>query len=262
MSDVLLVEDHDHARVLTLHRPDSFNSLTVELKERLLGALREAAADDSVRAVVITGSGKAFCAGQDLKEHIALLTADDPMPLRTVEEHYNPLIRAVTTMPKPVIAAVNGSAAGAGAGLAYACDLRVASQDAKFLMAFANVGLSTDSGASWTLPRLIGYGRAMQMMLLGETVDADEALRIGMVNRVVEAGQAQDAALALATQMAAGPTSAYARIKETMLAAAAQGLDEALDVEAGAQAEAGRTTDHREAVDAFVSKRTPEFVGH
>ena len=173
MTEVLLTHDAEGVRLLTLNRPDSFNSLNVELKQHLITALREAAADDSVRALVITGAGKAFCAGQDLKEHVALLEAEDPAPLRTVEEHYNPIIRAVTTMPKPVIAAVNGMAAGAGASLAYACDLRIAADDAKFLMAFANVGLSSDSGASWTLPRLIGYGRAMEMLLLAEPVGAE-----------------------------------------------------------------------------------------
>ncbi|MGW5643327.1 enoyl-CoA hydratase [Saccharopolyspora sp. NPDC003752] len=262
MTDVLLTEDTAGVRLLTLNRPESFNSLDVELKQALITALREAAADDSVRALVITGAGKAFCAGQDLKEHVALLNSGDPAPLNTVEEHYNPIIRAVTSMPKPVIAAVNGTAAGAGASLAYACDLRVAAANAKFLMAFANVGLSTDSGASWTLPRLIGYGRAMELLLLAEPVAAEEALRIGMVNRVVDAGEAVAAATELAKRMAAGPTSAYARIKEAMLAAAAEGLAEALAVEAGAQAEAGATADHREAVAAFVEKRTPHFTGH
>ena len=262
MSDVLLIEDAHGVRRLTLNRPESFNSLTVELKQRLIEALREAAADDAVRALVITGAGKAFCAGQDLREHAEMLEAEDPTPLRTVEEHYNPLIRAVTTMPKPVIAAVNGTAAGAGASLAYASDLRVASEDAKFLMAFASVGLSTDSGASWTLPRLVGYGRAMEMLLLAEPVMAEEALRIGMVNRVVAPGTTTDAATELAERMATGPTSAYARIKETMLAAAAEGLDEALAVEAGAQAESGGTADHHEAVSAFINKRSPEFTGH
>lgn len=262
MPDVLLTQDTEGVRLLTLNRPDTFNSLTVELKEALITALREAAADDAVRAVVITGAGKSFCAGQDLKEHIGLLEADDPTPLRTVEDHYNPMIRAAATMPKPMIAAVNGPAAGAGASLAYACDLRVASSNAKFSMAFSNVGLSTDSGVSWTLPRLIGYGRAMEMLLLSEPVDAEEALRIGMINRIVEPGETMTAAMELAGRMATGPTSAFARIKETLLAAAAEGLDEALAVEAGAQAEAGKTTDHREAVAAFVEKRTPHFTGH
>ncbi|GAA4857328.1 MULTISPECIES: enoyl-CoA hydratase-related protein [Saccharopolyspora] len=262
MTDVLLIDDAGGVRTLTLNRPESYNSLNAELKERLIAALREAAADDAVRAVVITGAGKAFCAGQDLREHAGLLDSGDPAPLRTVEEHYNPIVHAVTTMPKPVIAAVNGSAAGAGASLAYACDLRIAASGASFLMAFANAGLSSDSGASWTLPRLIGYGRAMEMLLLAEPVAAEDALRIGMVNRVVDDGQAADAARELAGRMATGPTSAYARIKETMLAAASEGLAEALEVEAGAQAEAGATADHREAVGAFVEKRSPRFTGH
>ncbi|MBE9375683.1 enoyl-CoA hydratase/isomerase family protein [Saccharopolyspora sp. HNM0983] len=262
MTDVLLTQDSDGVRLLTLNRPEAFNSLSVELKEDLIAALREAAADDAIRSLVITGAGKAFCAGQDLKEHTDLLDSGDPAPMKTVEDHYNPLIRAITAMPKPVIAAVNGMAAGAGASLAYASDLRVAADNAKFLMAFANVGLSSDTGASWTLPRLIGYGRAMEMLLLAEPVAAEEALRIGMVNRVVPEGSAVEAATEIATRMAAGPTSAYARIKETMLAAASEGLTEALEVEAGAQGEAAQTHDHREATAAFVAKRTPQFTGH
>lgn len=262
VTDVLRTENINGVRRITLNRPEAYNSLTAELKQELIDALRDAAADDSVRALVITGAGKAFCAGQDLKEHAAQLESEDSHPLRTVEEHYNPLIRAVTTLPKPVIAAVNGVAAGAGASLAYACDLRVAAESAKFVMSFASVGLSTDSGASWTLPKLIGYGRAMEMLLLGEPVAADEALRIGMVNRVVATDETAGAATELARRMAAGPTSAYARIKETMLAAATEGLDETLAVEAGAQNQCGSTDDHREAVRAFVSKRDPEFTGH
>lgn len=258
---VLLIDDADGVRTLTLNRPDSFNSLTVELKEKLLGALREAATDDSVRAVVLTGSGRAFCAGQDLKEHMALLAADDPAPLRTVTDHYNPLIESVVTMPKPVIAAVNGMAAGAGASLTYACDLRVVSESAKFLMAFAKIGLTADSGASWTLPRLIGYGRAMELMLLGTPVEADEALRLGLATSVVPDGAALDQARSLAAQLAAGPTTAYGKIKEAMLAAAGAGLSDALAVEARTQQEAGSTRDHRAAVDAFVAKEKPVFTG-
>lgn len=258
---VLLIDNADGVRTLTLNRPDSFNSLTVELKEKLLAALREAATDDSVRAVVLTGSGRAFCAGQDLKEHMALLAADDPAPLRTVTDHYNPLIEAVVTMPKPVIAAVNGMAAGAGASLSYACDLRVVSESAKFLMAFAKIGLTADSGASWTLPRLIGYGRAMELMLLGKPVEADEALRLGMATSVVPDGGALDAARALAVGLAAGPTTAYGKIKEALLAAAGAGLSDALAVEARTQQEAGATHDHRAAVDAFVAKEKPVFTG-
>ncbi|MEV0681003.1 enoyl-CoA hydratase-related protein [Actinosynnema sp. NPDC050436] len=255
----LLIDDADGVRTLTLNRPDSFNAFTVALKEQLLAAVDEAARDGAVRAVVITGAGRAFCAGQDLKEHIALLEAGDPAPLRTVEQHYNPLVKAVVAMPKPVIAAVNGTAAGAGASLAYACDLRIAARSAKFLMAFANVGLTADSGASWTLPRLIGHGRAMEMMLLAQPVAAEEALRIGMVNQVVPDGEALATALELARRLAAGPTTAYAKIKEAM--AFSGELAAALDVEARTQAEAGATADHREAVAAFVAKRPAEFTG-
>jgi 2-(1,2-epoxy-1,2-dihydrophenyl)acetyl-CoA isomerase len=255
----LLIEDVAGVRTLTLNRPESFNSLTTTLKVQLRDALREASVDDSVRAIVLTGAGKAFCAGQDLKEHIALLTSNDPSPLSTVEEHYNPIVGALTAMSKPTIAAINGMAAGAGAAFAYACDLRIASSGAKFLMAFANVGLSADSGASFTLPRLIGYGRAMEMMLLAKPVDAERALEIGMVGQVVD--DALPVAQELAARMATGPTAAYARIKEAMLAAAGADLQAALAVEGQTQRELGATTDHRNAVDAFVAKRPATFTG-
>jgi len=259
--EVLLITDHDGVRTLTLNRPASYNSLTVELKNALLAGLRAAAVDQAVRAVVLTGAGKAFCAGQDLKEHVALLAARDPAPLRTVDEHYNPITQAIARMPKPVIAAVNGMAAGAGASFAYAADLRVAGKSAKFLMAFANIGLSADSGGSWTLPRLIGYGRAMEMMLLATPVDAERALAIGMVNQVVADEDVVATATELAARMAAGPTTAYARIKAAMLTAAGADLDTALAEESAGQAAAGSTADHQGAVEAFVAKRPPTFTG-
>lgn len=259
---VLLIDDNEGVRTLTLNRPASYNSLTVELKNDLLAALRSAADDDDVRAVVLTGAGRAFCAGQDLKEHVALLTSGDPAPLSTVEEHYNPITLAITTMPKPVIAAVNGTAAGAGASFAYAADLRIAGTSAKFLMAFANIGLTADSGGSWLLPRLIGYGRAMEMMLLATPVDAERALAVGMVSQVVPDSEVVQTAQELAARMAAGPTTAYATIKSALLYAAGSDLPTALAEEARGQSAAGATTDHREAVEAFVAKRPPKFVGH
>jgi 2-(1,2-epoxy-1,2-dihydrophenyl)acetyl-CoA isomerase len=258
----LLVEDRDGVRTFTLNRPEAFNSLTVELKESLRDGLLAAAEDQSVRAVVLTGAGKAFCAGQDLKEHVAALGADDPTPFRTVAEHYNPIVRAITSMPKPVIAAVNGMAAGAGASFAYACDLRIMARSAKFLMAFATIGLTADSGASWTLPRLIGYGRAMELMLLAKPVTAEQALSIGMVTEVVDDGEALTTAQDLASRMATGPTTGYGKIKEALLTAAAANLEQALAAEDTAQSILGTTTDHREAVNAFVAKRTPTFTGH
>src|SRR3954447_22556590 len=154
VSDVLLVERNEGVATLTMNRPESMNSLSVALKEALLDAAQDVAADPAVRAVVLTGTGRGFCVGQDLREHVALLEADDPAPLATVTEHYNPLVLTLATIPKPVIAAVNGMAAGAGAGLAFACDFRIAANTAGFLIAFANVGLTLDSGVSWTLPRL------------------------------------------------------------------------------------------------------------
>lgn len=263
MSDepVLLVEDESGVRTLTLNRPAAYNSLTVQLKEALLAALRAAAADDAVRAVVLTGAGRAFCAGQDLKEHVALLTAGDPAPLRTVVDHYNPITLAIAQLPKPVIAAVNGTAAGAGASFAYAADLRICAASAKFVMAFANIGLTADSGASWTLPRLIGYGRAMEMMLLGSSVDAERALAIGMVSQVVPDSEVLSVARSVAERMAAGPTTAYATIKAALQYSAAVDLPSALAEEGRGQVAAGATADHREAVAAFVEKRTAVFTG-
>jgi 2-(1,2-epoxy-1,2-dihydrophenyl)acetyl-CoA isomerase len=258
----LLIKDSAGVRTLILNRPSAFNSLTIGLKSGLLAALRAAADDESVRAVVLTGAGRAFCAGQDLKEHIGLLNSGDPSPLSTVDEHYNPIVTALTEMPKPVIAAVNGTAAGAGASFAYACDLRIAASSAKFLMAFANVGLTADSGGSWTLPRLIGYGRAMEMMLLAKPVDAETALRIGMVTQVVADEEVLPTAQALAQRLAAGPTTAYGLIKKALLEAAGADLPTALAEESRGQAAAGQTADHREAVAAFVAKRPPEFTGH
>ncbi|SFB51735.1 2-(1,2-epoxy-1,2-dihydrophenyl)acetyl-CoA isomerase [Amycolatopsis marina] len=259
--DVLLTADADGVRTLTLNRPKAYNSLTVELKERLLAALREAAADDAVRAVVLTGAGKAFCAGQDLKEHVGLLQAGDPAPLRTVADHYNPIVKTIVDMPKPVISAVNGPAAGAGAAFAYASDLRIAAESSNFLMAFANVGLGPDSGAAWTLQRLIGYGRAAELMLLARTVDAEEALRIGLVGEVVADAELAERAQAVAARLAAGPTMAYSKIKGVLTLAAESTLDEALAAEEEAQGALGRTADHTEAVEAFVAKRKPNFTG-
>jgi 2-(1,2-epoxy-1,2-dihydrophenyl)acetyl-CoA isomerase len=258
---VLLIKDESGVRTLTLNRPASFNSLTVRLKIELRDALAAAAEDGAVRAVVLTGAGKAFCAGQDLREHIELLNAGDPIPLRTVDEHYNPITTLLAEMPKPVIAAVNGMAAGAGASFAYACDLRVTAASAKFLMAFANVGLTADSGASWTLPRLIGYGRAMEMMLLAKPVDAETALRIGMVTQVVPDAEVIPTAQALAATLAAGPTTAYGLIKKALRDASGADLRTALATESAGQAIAGTTADHAESVAAFVAKRPPNLTG-
>lgn len=262
MTDVLLIERNEGVATLTMNRPDSMNSLSVELKEALLDGARDVSADPSVRAVVLTGTGRGFCVGQDLREHIALLQANDPSPLATVHDHYNPLLLALAGMPKPVIAAVNGMAAGAGAGLALACDFRIASRSAGFLLAFANVGLTLDSGVSWTLPRLVGQARATAMAILAEPVTAESALEMGMVNAVVEPEHVMPAALELATRLAAGPTAAYAAIKQSIAFAATADLKGALAKEDELQTAMGQTDDHRTSTAAFVAKEKPVFAGH
>jgi 2-(1,2-epoxy-1,2-dihydrophenyl)acetyl-CoA isomerase len=258
---VVLISDVAGVRTLTLNRPAAFNSFNLELKGALLAALGDAASEPAVRAVVITGAGRAFCAGQDLKEHLALVSARDPRVASTVREFYNPLVVAVTGMPKPVIAAVNGAAAGAGAGLAFACDLRVAGSSASFSMAFAGVALSADTGASFVLPRLIGQGRASRMMLLGEKVDAAEAMRIGMVDDVVADGELAIVVGALAARLAAGPTRAYGWIKASLQHGASHDLPSTLEFEDRAQVACFDSPDHHEAIRAFVEKRTPRFTG-
>jgi 2-(1,2-epoxy-1,2-dihydrophenyl)acetyl-CoA isomerase len=258
---VLTTADAEGVRTITLNRPRAYNSLNVELKVALRDALQAASADDEVRAIVLSGAGKAFCAGQDLKEHVGLLLANDPAPLSTVAEHYNPIVTTIAEMPKPIIAAVNGAAAGAGAAFSYACDLRIAGRSTSFSGAFAGVGLGPDSGASWTLQRLVGFGRASELMLLGRKVDAEEALRIGLVNEVVDDEAVLARAQELATQLAAGPGASYREIKMALAAGQTSTLPEALEVEDGVQTRLGQTADHREAVDAFVNKRAPKFTG-
>jgi 2-(1,2-epoxy-1,2-dihydrophenyl)acetyl-CoA isomerase len=261
MAEVLLVDRADGVATLTMNRPDSMNSLSVELKEALLAALAAIGSDRSVRAVVLTGTGRGFCVGQDLAEHVQLLEETDGPPLSTVEQHYNPIVLALTQMAKPVIAAVNGTAAGAGASLAFACDLRIVSDKAKFLMAFANVGLGLDSGASWTLPRLIGYGRAAELCLLAQPFTAQQAAEYGLVTQLVAPEDVLPTAAALAAQLAAGPTLAYAAIKQALQYAATHTLAESLANEAVQQQHAGDSTDHRAATLAFVNKQQPVFTG-
>jgi 2-(1,2-epoxy-1,2-dihydrophenyl)acetyl-CoA isomerase len=225
----------------------------------LIAALERARTDDAVRAVVLTGAGRAFSGGQDLREHAEKLAAEDDSVLDTVRDHYNVIALGIATLPKPVVAAVNGMAAGAGAAFAFAADFRIASEKAAFLMAFARVGLGADSGASWTLQRLVGYGRATAMLMLAEPVTAEQALEMGLVNAIVPHEQLSAAAAELAGRLAAGPTLAYRAIKETLAFSAAHGLAESLEKEAEHQVALGRTTDHRTATAAFVAKQQPVF---
>lgn len=261
MAEVLLLDRSDGVATITMNRPESMNSLSTELKSALVQALTELSADPAVRAVILTGSGRGFCVGQDLAEHIQLLQSGDPAPLSTVREHYNPIAMAITQMPKPVIAAVNGTAAGAGASFSFACDIRIVCDQAKFLLAFANVGLGLDSGVSWTLPRLIGAGRALELSLLAQPITAQVAADYGLVTRLVPAAEVLPVAQELAARLAAGPTTAYAAIKNAIHYAGAHTLPEALEHEAVQQAVAGATEDHRTAVAAFVNKEKPVFTG-
>ncbi|HEV2376547.1 MAG TPA: enoyl-CoA hydratase-related protein [Streptosporangiaceae bacterium] len=260
MTDSVVCQTNGAVLTITLNRPKARNALTAEMKVSLLAALGNAAADAAVRAVVITGAGDGFCAGQDLREHAAILESGE-QPTDTVREHYNPIITTVMGMPKPVVAAVNGNAAGAGASLALACDFRVAAQRASFLMAFARVGLGPDSGASWTLQRLVGAGRAAELLMLAEPITAERALAAGLVTSVVADDELAAAADALATRLAAGPTAAYAAIKSELAYAATHDLADSLENEARWQARLGMTADHRAATLAFVRKEQPVFYG-
>jgi 2-(1,2-epoxy-1,2-dihydrophenyl)acetyl-CoA isomerase len=246
---------------ITLNRPQARNALNAETKAALLAAARDASADDRVRAVIVTGAGAAFCSGQDLREHADAL-GDGADPLGTVRAHYNPIITAITTMPKPVIAAVNGVAAGAGASLALACDFRLAARSASVLMAFARVGLGPDSGASWTLQRLAGLGRATELLMLAEPIDAERAAGLGLFTSVVADDELAAAAQKLAARLAAGPTVAYAAIKDALAFAATHTLAQTLEKEAELQDMLGKTADHRAATLAFVNKQRPVFEGH
>jgi 2-(1,2-epoxy-1,2-dihydrophenyl)acetyl-CoA isomerase len=259
-SDTVLWDREDAVATITLNRPKARNALTAEMKDALLEALGLAAAEPGIRAVVLTGAGEAFCAGQDLREHADVL-ASGGEPTGTVRRHYNPIITTIMTMPKPVIAAVNGSAAGAGASLALACDFRIAAQRASLLMAFARVGLGADSGASWTLQRLAGAARAAELLMLAEPLDAERAMAAGLFTAVVPDGEARPRAAGLARRLAAGPTAAYAGIKAQLLYSATHGLAESLENEARVQAELGGTADHRAATLAFVNREQPVFEG-
>jgi len=245
---------------ITLNRPEARNALTFETKVSLLDALRDAAGDERIRALIITGAGSAFSAGQDLREHADLLERDGG-PLDSVAEQYNPMVTTITSMPKPVIAAVNGAAAGAGAAIALACDFRVAARRASLLLAFARMGLAPAIGVSWNLQRLVGSARATELLMLAEPIDADRALGLGLLTSVVADDELPAAAAALAQRLAAGPTLAYAAIKESLLFSATHGLHESLAKEAELERTLGTTQDHAAAVRGFLTKETPVFEG-
>ncbi|WP_035798234.1 enoyl-CoA hydratase-related protein [Kitasatospora mediocidica] len=265
MSDSVLYELDGGLAVITINRADAMNALDVPTKVALRDAVVQAAGDPAVRAVLLAGAGdRAFCVGQDLKEHLGLLKRADETgeaPLKTVSEHYNPLVRALTGMRKPTVAAVGGVAAGAGASLAFACDFRIVADTAGFNTSFAGVALTADSGASWTLPRLVGHARATELLMLPRTVKAAEALALGLATRVVPSAELADTAREFARQLAEGPTVAYGAIKAALDFGASHSLSETLDKEDELQTLAGASEDHRIAVRAFVAKERPNYVG-
>jgi len=260
MTEVLL-DITDGVATVTLNRPEAMNAMDTATKKALLTALLQVADDSAVRAVVLTGAGRAFCVGQDLREHVSLLSTGDESLWSTVPEYYNPIVELLSTMNKPVIAAINGIAAGAGASFAFAADLRVIVDTGGFNLAFAGIALSCDSGASWTLPRLIGTARAKELLMFPRTVPASEALELGMVNRVVSEAELAPVVGELARTLAAGPTLAYGSIRRSVAFSAGHPLSESLAQEADQMALTGGSQDHAAAVAAFLAKEKPTFEG-
>lgn len=252
------LEVADAIATITLDRPDALNALTVAMKGELLAAFRSIARDRSVRSVVLTGAGRAFCAGQDLRERLEPGAAPLAVELR---ERYNPIIRAMRTLDQPIVGAINGVAAGAGASLAFACDIRIAAEGASFLLAFGRIGLVPDSGATWLLPRLVGPAKAAELALLGDPLSAADAERFGLVARVVPADALAEAARDTATRLAALAPKALGLTKRALERSWNIGLDEALEDEAHRQGIAGAAADHAEGLAAFREKRPPRFTG-
>lgn len=258
MSEFIISQREGSVQILTLNRPDKYNSFVREMALALQDELRSAGEDKEVRAVLITGSGKAFCAGQDLQEAI---DPNGPELTKIVSEHYNPLITQIRELGKPVVMAVNGVAAGAGANIALAGDVVIAGESASFIQAFSKIGLIPDSGGTYTLPRLIGLQRASALMMLGDKVSASDALQMGMIYKVVSDAELMETAAAIAHKLAAMPTKALAFTKTLLNHSYANTLESQLAMEDKYQDQAGRSDDYQEGVNAFLEKRKPEFKG-
>jgi 2-(1,2-epoxy-1,2-dihydrophenyl)acetyl-CoA isomerase len=261
MSDpLILVEQHTGYRILTLNRPDKLNAFNEAMLVALREAIDEAAADETTRALMLTGAGRAFCAGQDLAERLA-------KPGETVvlgaaqEQYYNPLVRRLRSLPFPIVAAVNGTAAGAGCNIALACDIVVAARSAKFVQSFARVGLIPDSGGTWLLPRLVGDARARGLTLLAQDLPAETAASWGLIWKCVPDNALIYEARRICEHFSIAPTQGLALIKRALDASAANTLDAQLDLERELQREAGSMPDYQEGVRAFMEKRKPNFTG-
>ena len=254
----ILTEHRSGVMQITLNRPEVYNSFNRTMALQMQGSLNDAAANESVRAVVITGSGKAFCAGQDLAEAI---DPEGPGLERILAEHYNPIIQQIVALPKPVVALVNGVAAGAGANIALACDVVIAHEQASFIQAFSKIGLIPDSGGTYFLPRLIGAQKALALMMTGDKVSAKEAEALNMIYKAVEAETYETFTADFVSKLALMPTSALALTKKAVQESWNNTLSEQLNLELALQVEAGNTEDFKEGVQAFLDKRKPNFTG-
>lgn len=258
----LLIEHHQHILKLTLNRPDTLNAMTLPMIEALRDTLHQAQTDDSVRVVLITGEGRGFCSGQDLSVARDQGATTGEMDYGNhLRETLNPLIFGIAQLPKPVIGAINGVAAGAGMSLALACDLKIMAESAVFASAFIKIALIPDAGSTWFLPRLVGLARAMEICFSGRKVNAAESLAIGMVNQVVPDTDLTPTATALAEQLAQAPTRTIGYMKQAFAFGFQHSLEATLDNEAALQTLAGKSADHIEGLNAFLEKRTPRFIG-
>ncbi|WP_298260761.1 2-(1,2-epoxy-1,2-dihydrophenyl)acetyl-CoA isomerase PaaG [uncultured Litoreibacter sp.] len=260
MSDTILAQDHGHWVEVTLHRPDKLNSFNDEMHLALRSAL-EAAIKGKKRAILLTGAGRGFCAGQDLGDRDPAQMDGPPDLGQTLTKFYNPLVQLIRDAELPVICAVNGVAAGAGANLALACDIVLASDEAKFIQSFASVGLVPDAGGTWNLTRLLGPARAKALAMTGAPVSAAQAAEFGMIWKTCAAPELMDEARALAEKLASGPTIGLAHAKKAIHAASINSLEEQLELEATYQKICGETSDYAEGVSAFLQKRRPAFKG-
>lgn len=262
----LLVQQDGGVLTITMNRPEVLNAVSEPMLEGLGALLEEAAQDASVRCIVLTGAGRAFGAGADLRagavgRHATGPASSEPVKVSTHLQKYHRIVRAIRGMPKPVIAAVRGVAAGASCNLALACDLRIASEDARFIEAFARIGLVPDAGGGFFLPRLVGYGKALELAMLADEVSGPEAARLGLANQCVPLAEFEETVQKLAQRLAKGPTRAYGLMKELMNAAVCSDLETTLHLEGELQDQAITTADHREGVMAFLQKRPAEFRG-
>lgn len=257
-SSLITFELNSGVAEITLNRPDLLNSFNREMALALQEALDECASNSEVRAVYLTGSGRAFCAGQDLAEAIS---KEGPELQSIVKEHYNPIIRKIRALEKPVVCGVNGVAAGAGANIALACDIVFAAESASFIQAFSKIGLIPDSGGTFTLPRLVGMQKATALMMLGDKLSAKDAEAMNMIYRACGDEELQETANGCAAKLAKMPTRGLGLTKKALNAAWTNNLDQQLDLEEQLQTEAGQTYDYQEGVNAFLEKRKPEFKG-